>query len=219
MKCSLLFPLGTALAIASCSHPPARTPDGPPEETLLAPGAHPEDFLDRQKIVATYGDRTLSFEAVLQKRGDELTLLGLTPFGSRAFLIQERGTDMSFQTFVSQTLPFSPRYILLDVERVFFPWIDGGSQASTEGDRRGERDGELIEERWHGGRLLRRSFRRADDRPPGAVVVTYDGGMASDATPPSHAVLANDRYGYRLDITTLSHESLAPRGPEAADGG
>jgi uncharacterized protein DUF3261 len=212
--------LGAGFALASCSRAPARRPEYPAAEPLLAPSAHAADFLDRQKIVATYGDRSLSFEAVLQKRGDELTLLGLTPFGSRAFLIVLRGTDMSFEKFVPQTLPFSPRYILLDVQRVFYPWIDGPSgPSSPEGERRGDRDGESIEEHWHDGRLLRRSFRRADGHPRAEVVVTYDGGMSSDASPPSHAVLANERYGYRLDITTLSHQSLEPRRGDAADAG
>jgi hypothetical protein len=164
--------------------------------------------LDRQKIVATYGDRSSSFDAVLQKRGDELTLLGLTPFGSRAFVLRQRGTEVSFESFVPQTLPFPPRYILIDVERVFFQWIGADVAAAPDGEREGVRAGEIVKERWKEGRLLRRTFQRVDGRPPGEIVVEYDGGMAADGTPPTHVAFRNGWYGYRLEIATESHETL-----------
>jgi hypothetical protein len=183
----------------------------------------PQNFLDRQRITATYGDRTVQFDAVLQKRAGELTLLGLTPFGSRAFVLHQVGTDVSFQSFVPQSLPFPPRYILIDVHRVFFAWAqantggaapDAGSDAGGYGPPRDgelvvEREGEIETERWAVGRLRRRTFRRADGEPRGEIVVDCEGdGMAADGTPPPHVRFANGWYGYRLEIATLSHQPL-----------
>jgi hypothetical protein len=199
-----------ATAAACGARAPAKNPDGADQDyawTLLSPRSRPDDFMDRQTIVATYGDRTMRFDAVMQKKGDELTLLGLTPFGSRAFVIHQVGLDVTFQSFVPQTLPFPPKYILFDVQRVFFAF-EGEDAASPEGENERVREGEIVRERWHAGRLLRRAFRRVDGRPPGEIVVDYEGGMTSDGEPPGHVAFVNGWYGYRLEITTQSHQRL-----------
>ena len=193
-------------AAAACALGPAKEADWPAVGILLAPATYPGDFLDRQRIVATYKGRTAAFDAVVQKKGDELTLVGLTPFGSRAFAIRQVGGVASFESFVPQTLPFPARYILVDVERVFFPWTD--APPPPDGERRFSRDSEAVAERWEGGKLRRRTFARADGRPPGAIVIDYDGGMAPGGTPPPHVSFNNGQYGYHLDITTLSHQPL-----------
>jgi hypothetical protein len=225
--------VGIAVAIGACAPPPgarrSQSPAAPPGSDrpytgpFVDPATVPQDFLDRQRITATYGDRTAQFDAVLQKRGGELTLLGLTPFGSRAFVLRQVGTDVFFQSFVPQSMPFPPRYILIDVQRVFFAWAQGsaggavpdagydagGSGAPPDGELQREREGEIETERWVAGRLQRRTFRRADGDPRGEIVVDYDGdGMGSDGTPPAHIRFANGWYGYRLEIATLSHQRL-----------
>jgi hypothetical protein len=204
-------PAGLVLLWACATPPPAASPEmtayqGP----LFDPAQAPADFLDRQKVVATYGDVSRSFDAVLQKRGDELTLLGLTPFGTRAFVLTQKGADVSFQTFVGDTVPFPPRYMLIDVQRVFFaPAGLAGPAPDGDGTRQVTRDGEVVTEAWHAGRLVQRTFVRSDSRPPGAISVDYEGGgMAQDGTPPRLVVFTNGWYGYRLDITTVSHQRL-----------
>jgi len=206
--------------------------DWPTPVVPLAPAAHPMDFLDRQRIVATYKGHTASFDAVVQKKGNELTLVGLTPFGSRAFVLRQVGVEASFESFVPQTLPFPPNYILVDVERVFFRWTDAAPP--TDANRQFLHDGEIVTERWQAGRLLRRTFSRDgtspalpergrnDERtspalpergrnglPPGQIVIEYDGGMASDGTPARHVSFDNGQFGYHLDITTLTHQNLS----------
>lgn len=173
---------------------------------LVDPGVT-EDFLDRQRILATYAGRTMSFDAVLQKRGNELTLLGLTPFGSRAFVVIQKGAAVSFQAFVSQSLPFPPRYMLIDVQRVFFPASAFKGAGLREGGRQAVAGGEIVTEQWHEGRLMKRTFSRVDGRPPGEISVDYEGGMA-DAAPPARVVFTNGWYGYRLEITTVSHQPV-----------
>jgi hypothetical protein len=190
---------------------------------MIDPATIARNFLDRQHITATYGGRTAQFDAVLQKRGGELTLLALTPFGSRGFVLHQVGADVSFQSFVSQPMPFPPKYILIDVQRVFFAWaqpegvthaLDGGADNTAEappqdGEIRAEREGEIEVERWQGGRLRRRTFRRADGEPRGEIVIDYEGdGMARDGSAPPHVTFVNGWYGYRLEIATVSHQPL-----------
>jgi hypothetical protein len=156
--------------------------------------------------VANYKGRAAAFDAVLQKKGNELTLVGLTPFGSRAFVIRQVGTVLSFESFVPQTLPFPPSYIVVDVERVFFPWTD--APPPTDGERRFSRDAEAVAEQWEGGKLRRRTFAFAEGHPPGEIVIDYDGGMEIGGAPPPHVSFDNGQYGYHLDITTLTHQPL-----------
>jgi hypothetical protein len=199
---------GLAGALGCASRPPqppsAPAYDGP----LYSPEERADDFFDRQKIVATYRDRAASFDAVLQKRGDELTLLGLTPFGSRAFVVRQKGAEISFQTFVDEPLPFPPSYMLIDVHRVFFQAFAAKEAPPRDGERTAVRQGEVVTEKWQEGRLRQRTFSRADGRLPGRIVVEYEGGMPADGTPPAHIAFTNGWYGYRLDITTVAHKPL-----------
>jgi len=205
--------LGAAcvLALAACASRRPPPPEGPPYGgPLVDPKAVSRDFIDRQQITAAYGGRTARFDAVVQKRGDTLTLVALTPFGSRAFVLQQTGGDVTFQSYVPETLPFPPKYILIDVQRVYFASLapeDGGPP--PDGEQRGERGGEVEAERWQGGVLLRRTFRRADGSPPGEIVIDYGReGMGADGTPPRAISFDNGWYGYRLEIRTLSHQRL-----------
>jgi hypothetical protein len=198
----LVLVLASALACQPAPLP-ARSYTGP----LRAPSTLGPDFLDRQRIVASYGDRELQFDAVVQKKGDELTLLGLTPFGTRAFVVRQTGTGVFFQSFVPQSLPFPPRYILIDIHRVFFGRAPG-APIPADGERETVSEGESVVERWKGGRLLRRVFRRVDGNPPGDIVVEYDGGFEAGGPPPARVMFRNGWYGYRLDIMTQSHQLL-----------
>jgi hypothetical protein len=216
--------IGMAVALAACgggglgvdrSHGNDLASSGkgaePDSVPLRDPRAFPHDFVDRQKIRATYGARSLSFDAVLQKLGDTLTLVGLTPFGSRAFVLRQVGATVSFQSFVPEQLPFPPRYMVVDIQRVFLPWIatdDAGSLADPDGTREGTREGEGVREEWRGGRLLRRTFHRLNGHPPGTIVIEYGEGMSEGGALPPRVVLSNGWYGYRLEITTESHAAL-----------
>ncbi len=216
MRSAKVWSAAAALSVLACAAPaPPKAAEAPPYSwALRPPKSRPDDFLDRQTIAATYGGKAARFQAVLQKRGDELTLLGLTPFGSRAFVIRQVGLEVTFQSYVPQSLPFPPEYILFDVQRVFFASggatgaADAADGAAPDGEREVARDGEVMREQWRGGRLLRRTFRRADGRPAGAITVDYEGGMGRDGAPPARVTFDHGWYGYRLEITTQSHQAL-----------
>jgi len=175
---------------------------------LHPPSDIPGAFLDRQSIAATYGKKSVRFDAVLQKRDDEIVLMGMTPFGSRAFVLKQKGMDVSFESYVPQEMPFPPKYVLFDVQRVFIASPPSDAGTPPDGTVETTRDAEVMTEVWKDGRLQQRRFRRASGDPKGEIVIDYDGGMVPGAAPPAHIRFANGWYGYSLDITTVSHQPL-----------
>ena len=78
-------------------------------------------FLVRQRIRAFVPDGTShEFQAVVQYQAGELTVLVLTPYGSRALSIVQRGETVDIQTSAREHMPFDPRRLLIDVHQVFF---------------------------------------------------------------------------------------------------
>lgn len=201
--------LVAGLWLAGCASRVAQSPPLPPYTGPLDfPADRAEDFFDRQRIVASYEGHSFGFDAVLQKRGNELTLLGLTPFGSRAFVVTQKGAEVSFENHVGTALPFPPKYMLIDVHRVFFAHEASDLAQTPEGDRARSSEDEVVTERWHEGRLAQRTFSRSDGRPPGKITVDYEWGSDDDTDHPRRVALKNGWYGYRLDITTTSHKKL-----------
>ena len=178
----------------------------PTRETgvLVPPRQIVADFVWRQRIAVRFKARRDSFSAVIEKRADRLLLLGLTPFGTRAFALEQRGTTVTFTPYIELELPFSPLYVLADVHRAFFrglpnaPLPDGWHEQSA--------NGEQIRERWQGGRLFERGFRSLDASGNG-VLIRYEGGMLQLA-PPRTISLISQHFGYALTITTLFAQSL-----------
>jgi len=203
--------LGLTLLAMACSgrH---ETVAVPPRElgSLVPTGDIPGSFLYRQRVTARRPGREVSFEAVLQKQGGTLTMLGLTPFGTRAFVLQQRGVAVEFTSYMPGELPFPPRYILLDLHRTLFVTL---GPPVADGDRVAVRDGESVRERWRAGRLMERRYERVGGAPAGSIEVRYEGGMAGHE-PPDTIEYRNGWYGYALTITTLSRQAL----PVSDDG-
>lgn len=162
------------------------------------------DFLARQSLVGRLGDKVIRGQVVLQKRGAELTLIGLTPFGSKAFVIQQDANGVRAETVMAGALPFPPAFMLLDAHRALFMGLSDGT---ADGEHRGKRGGEAIVETWAGGRLLRRSFRRLDRRPKGTITIEYVGGMAGEQAP-ARIIIDNGWFGYWVEISTISWQAI-----------
>lgn len=189
----------------------AARPAVPPEESgPLRPAADlGPDVMYRQELVVRRDGRARRLDVVLQKRGDTLLLLALTPLGTRAFSIELAGREARFTDYTGGRVeaPFPPRVVLLDVGRTLAPWLASEGAALGDGWHQGERDGELVRERWQAGRLFERTFRRVDGRPPGDVHVAFDGGAVPSGTPPPIR-LRNERLGYELELRTLERHPL-----------
>ena len=177
---------------------------------LRPPSALGADVLWQQRVTATWGDeRGRSFDVAVQKRGDTLTLIGLSPLGSTGFVVELRGDAITHHAPAGEELPFPPRFLLLDVERVFFPWL--AAEPASDGERAAVVGEERVVEQVQGGRVRERRFTRLDGRPRGTIVVRYD-WSEGDGAAASQAELDNGWFGYRLSIRTLQETPLPPEG-------
>ena len=187
-----------------CAHqqtaPAKQGPAPPTAAELPPPDSIPGTFTLRQKLTATSAKGAGSFEAVLQKQPGTLTLVGLTPYGSRAFLLQQTRGDVSFTKYIPRDLPFAPTFLLLDIHRVLATWI---CPPLVTGDRSGQAGDETIHERWQDGKLIERTFTNAKAQPPGTITITYAGYGASNGATATHITLRNARLDYRVDIETV----------------
>ena len=89
-------------------------------ELTVSTDAMGRPFMVRQRVAVDYRGRSESFEAVVQFDGTTLTILGLTPFGSRAFVLHQRGLELELESTPGIELPFDPRWLVADVHAVFF---------------------------------------------------------------------------------------------------
>lgn len=200
MARALAMVWGLALcACASAGTPHTLDADSYPGH-LIDSAELPDGVFLRQRIEATHRGRTESFSAVVQTADGVLTVLALTPYGSRAMLIEQRGQTIHHEQFVDVPLPVPPRFVLLDLQRTLFLQVPPNPPA--DGERSFEWQAERVIERYAGGRLRERSFERLDGKPAGRITVRYLEGLA-DGQPPAHIELENGWLGYALRITTL----------------
>ena len=193
-----------ALLVASCAAPRHRSP--PPDLAgaypgeLRSPRTLGAQLVWRQIVDATWPEGSEGFDAAVQVQGDTMLVVGLSPIGRPGFVIRLTGTDVEVDNESGMELPIPPRFVLLDVQRVSFPWFEG-ERDLVQGERSAVMFGERVTEVWTDGRLAERRFERVDGEPAGVIRVTYEWGRA-DWIGPTRAVLDNGWYGYRLDIRT-----------------
>jgi hypothetical protein len=179
---------------------------------LHDPGEWPENFMVRQSIdlQARRGDRTVDghLDAVMQKQGDTLVIVGLGPMNARVFTLTQRGHEIDFVKGAGPDLPFSPRDILVDVHRVFFKALPRPPGSGESGILRGELDGEHVEESWENGELRSRTFIRPGTALHGAVRIEFAAGCRVDRCHPSSVIVKNEWFDYTLTITSQDYEAL-----------
>jgi hypothetical protein len=202
----ILAVLLIGLALAGCGGRPAGEVPAYPGHLRL-PSEVPADFMLRQHLVARYGDEESAFDLVLQKRGDELVLLGLAPYGGRAFALTQRGDTFESEKFVPMRLPFPARHILNDIHRVLFRGSGLGAQR-PDGDHVLEEHGERVEEGWQDGQLVTRTYERLDGEPAGRIRITYEGAIPPDGVTAPKIHLHNGWFDYELHIDNLEQRRL-----------
>jgi len=186
---------------------PATAPGYP--GALISTDAMTRDFMARQQLEGTFGEREFKFDAVLQLRNGTLTVLGLTPFGTKAFVLEQTGTEVSFESLIDREIPFPPEYMLQDIHRAWFwhaqlPWGDRPPDAETVS---ADVAGEHVTETWSGNGLVRRTFERLDGAREGTIRIDYMGGHQT-GRPARQVILENGWFGYRLEITTTQWRDL-----------
>lgn len=197
--------ISVAVSLLGLSNPSCRTmtPSSPSEGAraveVRPPSDMAEDFHWRQRVTVRYGVRPpRTFDAVLEKRGNLLRLVGLTPMKTVLFVVEARGAEVRFENRTGEPLPFGGSHILRDVQRAFFPWIhtpyEQGRRTRALGRTR-------VTERARNGRLVERTFETAGE---GVVQVLYEGTPDPPGGPPPRVTLFDLERGYRLEIATLS---------------
>ncbi len=142
----------------------------------------------------------------MQKQGDTLTIVGLSPVSGPGFVLVLHDGRVTLTNHAGMEVPFPPRFVVLDVQRVFFPWLGGGA---LDGETTGEAHGERIVDVRAGGRLVERRFARLDGQPAGEITVRYEWGDAgTERRTPKQATLHNPWFGYRLVIDTHAETPL-----------
>lgn len=215
-SCALAIAL-LGLALGCASDWDAARGDSPDARALrelrakLAPtGELGDGFTLRQHLRFQADGHGGSFEAVVELHCGELLVVGLTPLGTRAFSIRQRGLETEFEWMLAEPLPFSPERILLDVHRSFlYPLPDAQSDALPADGLHARRFHEIeLQERWSEGRLMERALEEKSGERVGRWVARYAGGVAPGAWPMSTSI-ESGLFGYSLEITTLSWQPLA----------
>jgi hypothetical protein len=202
--------LTLACVLLACGAPARTTPPTAPPGVLHTPSDYAGDFALDQHVTASFGDDSQSFRAVIEKRGDSLVMVALGPSGSRAFVLAQRGHEVTFESHLPRALPFPPEYMLLDVHRAWLVGLPGAPLA--DGSHTATIDGEEVTEVWADARVQSRAFRRLDGTPPGLLTITFEGGLDPrvDQPAPTRVVLDNGWFGYRLVLDELSRRALPP---------
>lgn len=190
------------------THAPAEYPG-----VLHDPKTLPHDFMVRQTLtIKTTRDGKpveAELDAVLQKQGNELLIIGFGPMNVKGFTLSQRGDQIEFKQFMGPELPFSPRNIVVDVHRVYFKRLPAPTDPTYTGVLRGELDGETVEETWENGELRASVFSRpAEPKLKGAIRVQMTEGCSPAACEPESATLVNEWFGYTLAIANEGYERL-----------
>lgn len=208
--------LGVA-ALAGCSHPARSTVVSTTEPSeypcvLHDPRTLAHDFMVRQRLAihARHDGQPVdgALDAVVQKQGDTLLVVGFGPMNVKAFTLTHRGDRIEFVQFLGPALPFSPRNIVVDVHRVYFKQLPPPRDPAYSGVMRGELDGETVEETWRDGQLRARVFTRPGGALHGAVRVELGPGCTAARCEPASATLRNEWFDYALTITSEAYEAL-----------
>jgi hypothetical protein len=111
---------------------------------------------------------------------------------------------LTVENNTQQPIPFDPKFVLLDVQRTFYPWFPSPLE---NGQRSVTTDDDIVTETWSNGNLDRRVFTRVTGKPAGALVVSYSGWSPGNRAP-RRAVLENGWFGYTLTIETVDQTTF-----------
>lgn len=178
--------------------------DDAPPAPLLASEEIPGAFLLQQQVRFRWNGREDQVDAAVQSACGELTVILFTPFGTPGTVIRQRGRRVEVSARHAAPLPFAPERILLDVQRTYL--LPLPAAPPPDGVHARQLDGKRIEEKWASGRLVERVF-HPDPEDPDRVRIRYPHG-ATAQDPPRAASLDSERFGYHLDVTTLSRVAV-----------
>jgi hypothetical protein len=186
-------------------------------QTLASPARFDGDFFLRQEIVARYVGRSITFKAALEKRADVLRLVGLTPFGSPAFMIEQSGDEVHFKEYVHLGIPFDPVNMLVDVHHILFEGSGIGARLG-DGIHEFKSAGGSIFETWEDGNIVSRTFFDTDSTTELSRIEFQGARDPTSITSP--LVRLYDRtHSYEIEIKTVEQRLLGSAGPRKSAAG
>ena len=75
------------------------------------------DFVARERLRVTHAGETTGLDLVVQKRGDELVLVGFDPLGAKLFSLVQRGDRVEVEAMPRAVVRVPPINALRDVHR------------------------------------------------------------------------------------------------------
>jgi hypothetical protein len=196
-----------ALVLGATACGPRRPPPPPTEvedpALLVSSDELGRDFMVQQKVHATFGDRELVFQAVLQKSGGRLTIVALSLQGTRLFTLEQTGKTVRFERYTARELPFSPWHILVDIHRSYFR---RGPAPPLTGRRTVRFGQEVMRETWRDGTLTERTFERPAARASGRITIRYGAGGGELLERPMR--YHDGALGYTLVVTPIRFQRL-----------
>jgi hypothetical protein len=194
--------LAWVLLLTACAHKPAPAPAVPQfgiggvliptDQIAVGP------FVVQQHIKGAFQGGEVSIDCVVQFKDKKLTVLGLTPYGTRAFSIEQDGVDVKFQKYVERDMPVQPEMVLYDIHRVFFRGLPPGQS-------QGQDHSDQVTELQSGDYVLERRFQNMEG-PTNLVVITFDGPPAPIVAP--HVRITNTAFAYAIEIDNTEQRSL-----------
>ena len=154
------------------------------------------EFLLRQHVRIESGGARFTMQLVVQKRGDELVLVGLNAIGAVLFTLRQQGIQTELDSLPPPMLEIPPANLLRDFHRIHaFQVPDSAADGATTAQV-----GDLeIREFWKGGVLRFREIRPLGAPASDAVQLRFE---------PQRVSIANGACDYRAEIFTLSEEPL-----------
>jgi hypothetical protein len=198
---------GLLLALAACaskqSPPPVEAPVDDDSAVLIPTGqlAAPP-FMVLQRVRGKYGTQDVAFECVVQLSQGKLTVTGITPYATRAFVIEQDGVEVRSEAFMLRDVWFDPLQVLYDVHRAFFRGLPA---AQTNGVHEQLDHGEFVRELWQDGHLVERRF-HALETSASLIVISFEGAPAPLIAPRMR--LYNLHYSYWLEIENVQQKRL-----------
>jgi hypothetical protein len=110
---------------------PPRIPECPGE--LVSTQAIAGDFVARERLRVSRGEQTVQLDLIVQKRGDELVLVGFDPLGAKLFTVVQSGTAAEVEAMPRAVVAVPPLNALRDVHRARFAAATD-AQVETHGD-------------------------------------------------------------------------------------
>jgi hypothetical protein len=208
MRGSFLRQCALALACLSfaCGAPKPEAKSAPAYAVagvLLPSSELGSPFVIQQRIHGQHQGREVTIDCVVQLDKGKLSVIGLTPFSTRAFVIEQVGTEVKLQKFVDRDVPFEPESVLYDLHRVFFR---GLPSPQTNGTHEGNDRGDMVRERWENGHIVERRFQSLEGPTPQLVVVTFEGPPSPVIAP--RVTITNVAFAYTLTIENLEQQRL-----------